>query len=222
MEVANDTIDTPLHEQVYAALKQQIMEGRYLPGESISINSVTQALGTSTMPVRDAMRRLASEGALVILPKRAATIPMMTHRQFQDIGLARVALEGLATEMACELMTQTVIDDLDAQADAMEVIVDEGRWRDYATANQLFHFSIYAQSGSEVLMPLIENLWLRMGPFMNLWGTVGIGVGRDRHHDAIAALRRGDGKVARAVIEADINAGVDFVLANGGFAAAAS
>lgn len=209
----------PLHDHVYRTLRQWIMAGRFLPGDTFSASQVASALGTSTMPVRDAMRRLASEGGLIILPKRAASVPSMSRAEFEDLARVRLAVEGLATELAVRMVDDALIERLLAMDRAMEALVDEGRWHAYAAANQAFHFALYGASGSGMLVSLIEGLWLRIGPFQNLWGTMGIAVGRDRHHDAVSALRRGDAQAARAIIEADIKAGTDLILAHAEFGA---
>src|ERR1700738_4363481 len=64
--------NTTLRERVYRALKQAILEGRFSPGETLPTRSLAEVLGTSVMPVRDAMLRLNAEGGVEGLPNRAA------------------------------------------------------------------------------------------------------------------------------------------------------
>ena len=67
-----------LNERVYRELKNSIMAGSFKPGSELTLRSVADALGTSLMPVRDAMRRLVSERALEVLPSRKIALPVLT------------------------------------------------------------------------------------------------------------------------------------------------
>src|SRR5262245_12360833 len=87
-----------LHERAYLELKKAIMSGAIRPGATITIRAMAAALGTSPMPVREALRRLVAERALVVLPTRSVILPMMSHEQFDEVCRLRVALEGLVAE----------------------------------------------------------------------------------------------------------------------------
>ena len=71
-----------LNDRVYRELKKSIMSGAFKPGSELKLRSVAEALGTSLMPVRDAMRRLVAERALEMRPSRIITIPVLSADQF--------------------------------------------------------------------------------------------------------------------------------------------
>ena len=91
-----------LNDRVYRELKNSIMAGSFKPGSELTLRSVAHALGTSLMPVRDAMRRLASERALEVLPSRKIALPVLTVDKFLELRRIRLLLEGEAAALAAE------------------------------------------------------------------------------------------------------------------------
>jgi DNA-binding GntR family transcriptional regulator len=83
-----------LHDRAYLEVKKAIMSGAIRPGATITIRAMAAALGTSPMPVREALSRRVAERALVMLPTRSVTVPLMTAEQFDA---ARIIREFLAT-----------------------------------------------------------------------------------------------------------------------------
>jgi len=79
----------------------------------------------------------------------------------------------------------------------------------YMRLNHAFHFHIYRASGSQVLLPLIDSLWLQFAPFMRtVYGRVGTASLIDQHKEAIRAIERQDSAALRAAITADITDGM--------------
>lgn len=205
-------VDTmTLHDRVYAELRRAIMAGVYRPGESLSMATLASSIGTSLMPVREALRRLAAERAVQILPKRGVVIPLVGRSKYVEIGRVRILLEGMATEMAAPLIAEEDIDELEVLCAHMnECAEDREQWQDYVMSNYEFHFTVYRGGQPEVLLPIIESLWLQSGPLRNLYGEAGIGKRRGQHEEVIAALRARDPQRARHAMEQDIQTGVDF------------
>ena len=98
--------NSTLQERVYRALRQAILEGRFSPGEALPSRSLAGVLGTSVMPVRDALVRLRAEGGVEILPNRAARIPIMSRQSIAELYEIRLNLEGLATALATTVRTR--------------------------------------------------------------------------------------------------------------------
>ena len=74
-----------LWQRVYSELRDFLMVGGVPPGEKVTLRQLTTAFGTSLMPVREAVQRLAAEGALEILPNRAIRVPVMTRARVNEI-----------------------------------------------------------------------------------------------------------------------------------------
>jgi DNA-binding GntR family transcriptional regulator len=189
------------------------MEGRFLEGEVLTIRALADALGTSTMPVREALQRLGAERALDFLPNRSVRVPVMSHDRFVDLIRVRMRLEGFAAELAAENITKSEIDELDQAIHQMEAAAKSEDGDDFSAGNQHFHFIIYRASRSEHLVPMIETLWLGAGPFLASFvrrGAVATPLGRELadqefHKQAVEALRKGDAAAARAAIEDDLS-----------------
>jgi DNA-binding GntR family transcriptional regulator len=128
---------------------------------------------------------------------------------------ARFAVEGLAVARAASNMTVETLASLRqlivAQTETDTEHVSEGS----AEQNRAFHFTIYRQSGSTVLLPIIESLWLQFGPYLRVASERfdgRDGRGTNFHVEIVEALSRGDGKSARAALESDIGRAFDLVM----------
>jgi len=89
---------TTQQDTCYRTLRQWVTVGRFLPGERLKIRSVASDLGVGVMPVRAALQRLASEGALVNVPNAGVAVPFLSRAEFDDVLDARMLLEGEAAE----------------------------------------------------------------------------------------------------------------------------
>jgi DNA-binding GntR family transcriptional regulator len=204
-----------VQERVYAVLRNRLMCGGFEPGQKLKIAALAQALGTSAMPVREALNRLAAERAIESMPNRSVRVPALSRECLQDLMEARFAVEGLAVARAASNMTAETLASLRqlivAQTETDAEHVSEGS----AEQNRAFHFTIYRQSGSTVLLPIIESLWLQFGPYLRVASERfdgRDGRGTNFHVEIVEALSRGDGKSARAALESDIGRAFDLVM----------
>src|SRR6202451_1581370 len=101
VRIARETVQ----ERVYSALRDQLMRGGFEPGQKLKIAELAEAFGTSAMPVRDALNRLAVERALETLPSRTVRVPTLSKDALQDLRETRFAIEGLAISRAASNMT---------------------------------------------------------------------------------------------------------------------
>jgi len=175
----NTPIRRPPHTGATAhaieALTRAIREGVYPAGQRLVEAQLTQDLGVSRGSLREALRRLASDGLIVLEPHRGAVVKRIERDGVIDILLVREALEGLAAALAAQSI------DSDAnreQAEAMLVEVREIRNTagdvDYLEDNLIFHRAIVELSGNTVLGQQIEQLQLptiRSEFFGNLNGS---------------------------------------------------
>lgn len=192
-----------LRESVYSALRDAFTRGEFAPGDTLSLRILAEQLGTSMTPVREAVRRLVAEGALVDTPSRTLVVPAFDARRMADLKAARLALETLVQDQAMDRMGP-------AEIDALEAVIDRpgksGDCPDLET-NYRFHFLLYRHSGSEVLLPLVEALWLQYGAYLNriIAQEQARKIDEHLHHrEIIAALRAGDRAAGRAALIADI------------------
>jgi DNA-binding GntR family transcriptional regulator len=198
-----------VQEWAYRQLRQAIMRGRIVPGRSLTIRGVAEALGVSPMPVREALRRLVAERALDLPGNRRVHIPFMSPARFEELCEARVALETLAAERALPAIGPAGLRRLREIDTELDTAIAAGDVDEFVIQNQAFHLYLYGAGASEVLIPLIESLWLQFGPFMRMAiHSLGKHYLVDRHKEAIAAIEREDAHALRIAIEADIRDGM--------------
>lgn len=209
-----------LQERVYRELKTAIMRGHFAPGRSLTIRAIAAALGTSPMPVREALRQLFIERAIDTLPNRSFGTPLLTRERFSDLLNIRIEVEGYAITKATGRIGEDVIAELDAIELEMFGAEGSGDRQRYIALNHAFHFMIYRASGSEVLIPLIETLWLQVGPYIpNVFaeGTRSA-MPHSFHKGIITALRARDGREARKMLVADITTAAKIIQRSAKFA----
>ena len=202
--------NTTLRERVYRTLKQAILEGRFSPGETLPTRSLAEVLGTSVMPVRDAMLRLNAEGGVEVLPNRAVRLPVLSRESIAELYEVRLNLEGLTAALAAKRITQ---DELAAVKQAFTGMMQASEHNDvsgFLRDNQVFHFTIYRAAQSYHLFPIIEALWLKGGPLLRPF-VKGSRVhtrlfeGHDSHARALEGLTRRDAAMARQGIVDDLS-----------------
>lgn len=192
-----------LSDQAYTQLKKALKTGAYAPGQKITIRATALALGMSTMPIREAFRRLVAEGALENEPNRSVRVPSITPEKLREITKVRMAAEGLAAqEAALRPVSTAFLDRLEDLQLQMAAAKDRRDYQAYMAGNEAFHFAIYRAAEMPILLGVIEGLWLRAGPYLSL--LLPQMRGMDLHHTIIEALRNGDGLNAREAMAKDI------------------
>ena len=209
-QALKNVTQAPLSDRIYQSLKWSLIIGEYFPGSDLSIRSVAKKMGTSTMPVREALTRLASERLLQSSVKRSYKVAELDPKRVADQFFLRARLEGIATLRAVPNMTPSQIDELETLANMMERDIETGSNENYIVRNYNFHFSIYAASQNEELFWSIERLWEQTGPFLaqavrsqtmpDEW--------RILHTNIARAIRSRNAELAAQLIEKDISWGV--------------
>ena len=195
--------------QVDAAVRSGLLTGRFIPGKAVTIRGLAAELGVSPMPVREVLQRLAAENALEVKPNGRVQVPDMTPARFDEVLKARLLLEPELAELALSNLDDKDVSELTAIDDDIDQRLTSGDAEAYMKLNHAFHFYIYRASGSKVLLPLIDSLWLQFAPFMRtVYGRVGTANLEDQHKEAIRAITLGDKDALRAAITADISDGM--------------
>lgn len=192
-----------MRETVYGALKAAFTRGDFAPGDVLSLRDLAEQLGCSMTPVREAVRRLVAEGALIDTPSRTLMVPAYDKRRMAELKSARLALERLLMDQVMERITAPDIAALETILDASQP--DSGP---NLEINYDFHFTLYRVSGSQILLPLIEGLWMQYGAYLNLIIKEQSAAQLDEHchhREIIAALKAGDRDAAQAALIADID-----------------
>ena len=200
-------------QRAYLKLKHAVLSGAFKPGEVLTLKFTARFLGCGDTPVREALKRLCSEGAFEALPNRSARAPLLGRREIDQILELRIALESQAAALAARNITLHQIEHLRDLHRAMGEAVAADDSRAYGELNMAFHFDIYRIADNPILATLIEALWLRMAPFVSRTRSLitsdpaqawQVACG---HHEALlGALQRRDAEAAGRAMREDLSA----------------
>jgi DNA-binding GntR family transcriptional regulator len=160
------------------------------------------------MPAREALRRLVAEKALE-LPhnRRSARVPILSADRMNELWRVRLALEGLAAEVAGAKATPADVEEI---ALIQLRLAAARKSRDYTAImlhNFNFHHALYRLANMPYLLSLIESLWLNVGPLLSKLYSRGLGTqlhGDAHHAEVIKALRSADPLAVRQAVERDL------------------
>ena len=209
LEALQPILRQSVNEAVYQALRNKLMHGEYGAGQVLGIQYLADGLGTSTMPVREALRRLVAQQGLEPMRNGTTRVPLITRHRLNDIRRARVLIEGTVTQWAAPNLSATSLDRLEQLA--LEITAAR-RSRDGVPVslekNRVFHFTLYEAGGSPVMTAMIESLWLQSGAYLRekreLLHTDSYHADR-LHESAIEAIRKRDFNLARECIQKDVS-----------------
>jgi DNA-binding GntR family transcriptional regulator len=144
---------------VYNKLRQSIIKGKLKPGQKVVMAELAKGFGLSETPVREAIRRLESEGYIDFTPHMGAIVTKIDEGELVEIYLIRIALEELATRLASPHITEKDIDFLNKKNREMEMAIQQGRYENLAAINKAFHLRIYKAAPFPRLYKMICDLW---------------------------------------------------------------
>ncbi|MCU1442143.1 MAG: GntR family transcriptional regulator [Cryobacterium sp.] len=153
------TMERTLADRVTAQLHRLILQGTFSAGEALRIEDLAKRFDTSSMPVREALRRLAALGLVDLVPHRGARVMDLSREDLEDTFRTRLALEPLAIAEAAKRFTHD--DGLHAAAalERHERLLAAEDVDGARTAHTEFHFILYGASGSRWLLRAIEPVW---------------------------------------------------------------
>jgi DNA-binding GntR family transcriptional regulator len=197
-----------LQERVYLKLREALYQGKFAAGETLTIRGLAAALGTSAMPVREALQRLVAEKALVQTPSRSIRVASFTPELFWELIRIRMAIEGMATRRAALNPPPNLVGELREINTTMIASIRSGFTEDVLDANKRFHFAIYEAAEMPQLLGIINNLWLRTGPYLGVAYRMGYSdpflTGTRFHERVVKAIERRDGRKAASNLKVDI------------------
>ncbi len=201
------------HERIYRTLRQRIMHGELPPGQALTIRGVAQHYGVSMTPAREAVRRLAAEGALSMTASGRVNTPELGNERIEELAALRALLEPELAARALPRAHMALNDRLHAINSAMAEVIAKGDAVGYIRTNLEFHRTLYLRAQAPAMLAMAETVWLQLGPTMrNLYGRLQR-TGVPRHHRAIvAALRAGDEPGLRLSVRADVTQGLRMLL----------
>ncbi|WP_343067901.1 GntR family transcriptional regulator [Sulfitobacter aestuariivivens] len=179
-------------EAAYERLLAAIQYGKFQPGDRLREIEVAASLSLSRTPVREALRKLESDGIVEHRPRIGAVIRRLSQAEVVELYEMRLVLERTAAEMAAKHASAAEIDALEELNEEIGTATDNAARA--AALNQQFHRGIYLATRNRFLLEsarALNNALLLLGP-TTLADKVRITVVYDQHREIIAALRAAD------------------------------
>ncbi|GEA51637.1 GntR family transcriptional regulator [Vibrio inusitatus NBRC 102082] len=195
---ANDSLikGGSLSETVYHYVLSEIREGHYHPGERVRESEICNSLNVSRTPVREAFRRLQSEGRLIVEPQRGAIVAELDHQEVAELYALRQELESVAAKFAAQFASESELATMEYILQQSEKVKDDPR-----ALNQInweLHNAIYNAAHNRFLTKVFQSLSDSMAL---LRGTKYIPDGRpealiEEHRQLVEAIKSRDGESA--------------------------
>lgn len=207
--VAADNSKMPAHQLVYEKLRLMILFGDLAPGQAVTIQGLTAQLNAGMTPVREALRRLISEGALTHQGNRRVTVPVLTRDCVDELAFMRKTLEPELARRAAERMTPARIEALSLCDEELNKAIARGDVGGYLTHNYHFHALLYEGAKAPIMAATVDRLWLRFGPSLRVvCGRSGTSNLPDKHQVLLDALKTGDIDAAASATAEDVEQGM--------------
>lgn len=192
---------TLLSQRVTDSIRALILSGELPPGSRIGQEQLAERFGTSRIPVREALKRLESDGLVSLVPNSGAWVARLDLGECLEIYKIRERLEPLALSEAVAKMSESEIDALEHLIERMERAADT---EEFLRLDREFHIASYRAAGMQQLIGMVERFWNTTQhyrrAFTNLIGRQGSWVIHAEHRLMLDALRRRDAEGAGHIL----------------------
>lgn len=161
MNETNTILRKSLHHELIPLLRDMILNGELRPGEKVNEQGLCTRFGVSRTPLREALKVLASEGLVILTPNRGAMIARISEREIDELFPIIGALEALAGEAACAMITPAQLQSLQEMHNEMVDHYENNRGVPYLKLNQKIHATLFEIAGNAELTQLYNTLIIR-------------------------------------------------------------
>jgi len=196
----------PAFDRLAADIRDLIVEGELAPGSRIPERVLCERYGVSRTPLREALKVLASEGLIELLPNRGARVVVLTAAGVEEMFEVMAALEGLAGELAAARVTEPDLAELRALHYQMALHFTRGELMAYFRLNQQIHAKIFAISGNHTLTGIYRGLAgrIRRARYVANVSQARWAEAMDEHERILAALEARDGAMLGRTLKAHL------------------
>ncbi len=206
-----------LSARVYSQIKHLILCNEIMPGQKLHHQQLSERLGVSRTPVREALTRLVQEGYVSFLPNRGFTCKEIRMQEAEELYELREALEAFAVEKAIENLTGQALDHLRDKINCYGRDVDNRFSRERLVFDQDVHLAIAQITGNETLTNMLSHVFERIILKRRTDGIYDPSRGRTAHQEhlrLLAAIERRAAAEAVALLRSHIQAGKKNVMAD--------
>ncbi|MBP1806110.1 GntR family transcriptional regulator [Rubellimicrobium aerolatum] len=198
-----------VHDRIYRTLRARIMHGEVAPGQALTLRGVGKEFGVSMTPAREAVQRLAAEGALTFSLSGRVSTPALSNDRIEELATLRAMLEPELASRALPRAHFALIERLEAINEGVSRMVARQDATGYIRMNLEFHRTLYLRAQSPAILALTETVWLQLGPTMRaLYGRLQRTEPPRNHRLILAALKAGDDPGLRLAVRTDVTQGL--------------
>lgn len=201
------------HERVYRTLRARLMSGEMEPGVALTLRGIGKEFDVSMTPAREAVRRLAAEGALTLSSSGRVTTPDLSPERIEELAALRALLEPELAARALPRAHIALIDRLRTINGRVAEVVAKHDVTGYIRSNLEFHRTLYLRAQAPAMLAMAETVWLQLGPTMRALYQSRDRSDLQRHHRTIiAALAAGDEPGLRLAVRMDVTQGLRMLV----------
>lgn len=149
--------NSPLRVQVFKAIEDAVLNGEYKDGDSLNELKISEELGVSRTPVREALMQLELEGLAKNIPNKGAVVIGITEKDIEDIYAVRIRIEGLAARLCAEKISEDELKRFQEIVDLQEFYLSKHDAEQIWSLDSEFHKIIYNASQSRPLKFMLSN-----------------------------------------------------------------
>lgn len=146
-----------LHGKVFEQLENDILNGKYNQGDCLNELKLSEEMGVSRTPIREAFRQLELEGLVVYTPNRGVVVRGFSREDIRDIYQIRLMIEGMTARRAAENINLELLKELEETLELEKFYTEKGDAAQIATLDSRFHEAIYQASGSRLLIKTLKS-----------------------------------------------------------------
>jgi len=194
---------TSLHEELTDRIRNMVVEGVLVAGEKVPERELCEKLGVSRTPMREALKVVAADGLLDLVPGRGARVSAITLTDLEEVFPLMAALEALAGELACEKISNTQLTKIKNAHQEMLKHFKNQNLTAYFKQNEKIHETILAAAGNETLKTMYKSLALRVrrARYMANMTPKRWQQAVDEHEEILVALDNRDGQALGAILK---------------------
>ncbi len=187
-----------LRGRVFHKLREDILNGKYEEHEELREVAISEEMGVSRTPVREAFRQLELEGLIQIVPNKGAYVTGITEKDVKDIYMIRSLLEGLCARWATEHITAEQLEEMEENVYLAQFHAQKGHHEQLAQLDNRFHDILYEACNSKMLEHQLKDfhqyvLRVRKKTLSNMARGI---KSTDEHEGILEAIKSGDPDMA--------------------------
>ncbi len=203
-----------LHGRIFEQLENDILSGKYNQGDCLNEMKLSEEMGVSRTPIREAFRQLELEGLVVYTPNRGVVVRGFSNEDIRDIYQIRLMIEGMTARRAAENINSELLKELEETLELEKFYTEKGDAEQIAALDSRFHEAIYQASGSRLLIKTLKAFhhYVKHVRNLSLSNPERAKKTFAEHKAIYEALLGGDRELAEILTEQHIRNATEFIV----------